>query len=105
MTFTVLVDPEAKADLLRLYEYLLERAEYIEDLDVADRAIQAIEVAIASLTTTPFLFRKVAGARSALRRELVVSFGASGYVVQYEIATKALVVVLAVRHQHESDYQ
>lgn len=32
MTFTVLVDPEGKADLLRLYEYLLERAEYVEDL-------------------------------------------------------------------------
>ena len=104
MTFKVLVEPEAKADLLRLYDFLLQRAEHIEDLEVADRALQAIDVAIASLATTPFLFRKVAGARSALRRELVVPFGTSGYVVKYEIATPAFVVVLAVRHQHEADY-
>ncbi len=104
MTFTVIVEPEAKADLLRLYGHLLERAEYIEDLEQADRALHAIDTAITSLAATPFLFRKVAGARSALRRELVVPFGTSGYVVMYEIATSALVVVLAVRHQHEADY-
>jgi plasmid stabilization system protein ParE len=104
MTFTVIVEVEAKADLLRLYDYLLDRAEYIEDLDIADRALQAIEVAMALLATTPFLFRKTAGVRSGLRRELVVPFGSSGYVVKYEIASPELVVVLAVRHQHESDY-
>jgi plasmid stabilization system protein ParE len=105
MTFRVIVDPEAQADLLRLYGYLLERAEYVEDLDTADRALQAIEVAIASLAKAPFLFRKVAGSRNALRRELVIPFGASGYVLKYEIASPQLVVVLAVRHQHETDYQ
>ena len=104
MTFTVIVEPEAKAELLRLYGYLLERAEYIEDLDIADRALQAIDVAMASLAQAPFLFRKAAGARSALRRELVIPFGASGYVVRYDIASPELVVVLAVRHQHEADY-
>lgn len=104
MTFTVLVEPEAKADLLRLYEYLLERAQYVDDLDIADRALQAIELAMASLARTPFLFRKEAGSRSAFRRELVIPFGASGYVLKYEIASPQLVVVLAVRHQHEADY-
>ena len=104
MTFTVIVDPEAKADLLRLYEYLLERAEYVEDLDAADRALQAIDAAMTSLATTPFLFRKEARSRSALRRELVIPFGSSGYVLKYEIASLWLVVVLAVRHQYEADY-
>ena len=104
MTFRVLVDPEAQADLLRLYEHLLERAEYVEDLDIADRALQAIEAAMASLAKAPFLFRKAAGSRSTLRRELVIPFGASGYVLKYEIASPQLVVVLAVRHQHEADY-
>ena len=60
---------------------------------------------MASLSKAPFLFRKEAGGRSALRRELVIPFGASGYVVKYEIASPTLVVVLAVRHQHEADYQ
>ena len=56
-----------------------------------------------ALANTPFLFRRAAGSRSALRRELVVPFGASGYVLKYEIASPQLVVVLAVRHQHEAD--
>lgn len=104
MTFTVIVGPEAKADLLRLYQYLLDHAEYVEDLELADRALRAIDAAMASLAKTPFLFRKSAGSRSALRRELVIPFGASGYVMKYEIASPQLVVVLAVRHQHEADY-
>lgn len=105
MTFQVFVEPEAKADLLRLYGYLLERAEYIEDLDMAERALQAIEVALAALAKAPFIYRKAAGARSNLRRELVIPFGAAGYVLKYEIASPDQVVVLAVRHQHEADYQ
>ena len=64
MTFTVLVDPEAQVGLLRLYECLLERAECVEDLDTADRALQAIEVAIASLSKALFLFRRVAEGRA-----------------------------------------
>ncbi|GAP39010.1 type II toxin-antitoxin system RelE/ParE family toxin [Piscinibacter sakaiensis] len=105
MSFEVLVEPEAQADLLRLYGFLLERAEVVEDLDVAERAIQAIEAALDALARTPFLFRKEEAARSPLRRELVIPFGASGYVVKYEIASPGLVVVLAVRHQHEGDYR
>lgn len=31
MTFRVIDEPEAKADLLRLYQFLLDRAEYVED--------------------------------------------------------------------------
>jgi plasmid stabilization system protein ParE len=71
---------------------------------MADRALQAIDAAMASLTQAPFLFRKAAGSRSTLRRELVIPFGVSGYVLQYEIASAQLLVVLAVRHQHEADY-
>lgn len=103
MTFSVVIGPEAKADLLRLYEYLLDRAEYVEDLAVAERALEALDVAIATLAKTPFLFRRSAGTRSTLRRELVVPFGAAGYVLTYEIASPHLVVVLAVRHQLEGD--
>jgi plasmid stabilization system protein ParE len=56
------------------------------------------------LARAPFLFRKAARSRNALRRELVIPFGVSGYVMKYEIASPQLVVVLAVRHQHEADY-
>ena len=41
----------------------------------------------------------------ALRRELIISFGETGYVAQYEIEPALLrVIVLAVRHQREDDY-
>lgn len=104
MSFQVLVGPQARADLLRMYEYLLLQAQYLEDLDVAERAMQALEEAMASLAKTPFLFRKDGQSRTGLRRELIVPFGASGYVLKYEIASPQLVLVLAVRHQHEADY-
>ena len=108
MSVMVIVETEAKANLLGLYEYLLERVDYVEDLDVADRALQAIKAAMTSLASAPFLFRKAAGSRSALRRELVIPLDAShepsGYEVKYEIASPMLVVLLAVRHQHEADF-
>lgn len=89
----------------RLSTRPIERAEYVEDLDVADRALQAIEAGLGASERGPFLFRKTKGQRSALRREMVVPFGACSYVVKYEIASPQLVVVLAVRHQHEADYR
>ena len=104
MTFQVIVGPTAEEDLARLYDHLLGRAEYVEDLDLAERALAALRDAMAALATTPFVFRKAAGRGSPLRRELIVPFGRSGYVVQYEIAGPEQVVVLAVRHQREEDY-
>lgn len=104
MTFRVVFEPEANADLQRLYRYQLDRAEYVEDLEAAERALLAIEEAIKALEKAPFLFRREDGSPSPLRREIVVPFGASGYVLKYEIASPTVVVVLAVRHQHEADY-
>ncbi len=37
-------------------------------------------------------------------RELLISFGNSGYVVLFEIEDNQAVSVLAVRHQYEDDY-
>jgi plasmid stabilization system protein ParE len=102
MTYRVIFARHAKADLNRLHDYLIERAEYIEDLEIAEQAVDAITSAISALAATPFLFRKTS--RSSFRRELVVPFGSSGYVVAYEIAGPELVVVLAIRHQREEDY-
>lgn len=103
MTYQVVVEQEAEADLLRLYSFMLERAAYLEDLEDAHRALEVIQTAIAqSLAATPFLFRR-APTGGPLRRELVVPFGGGGFVVQYEVASPSVVVVLAVRHQREQD--
>ncbi|MBI5721488.1 MAG: type II toxin-antitoxin system RelE/ParE family toxin [Burkholderiales bacterium] len=104
MTSQVIVEQAAEEDLSRLYDPLLGRAEYVEDLEIADRAVGAIRNTMTSPATTPFIFRKVESGGGSLRRELIVPRGSSGYVVQYEIAGPELVVVLAVRHQREEDY-
>lgn len=102
--FEVRFSGPALEDINRLFDFLLERAETLDDLEFAQRAIDEIKATcIGSLSKTPFSYRK-AGA-SALRRELIISFGSTGYVAQYEIEPALLrVIVLAVRHQREEDY-
>jgi len=102
MTFEVAFAEAARADLERLHEYLLSCAETVEELDLAERAVDEIELACkVQLARTPHLFRKAG--TSLTRRELVITFGASGDVALYEISV-GTVFVLAVRHQLEDDY-
>jgi plasmid stabilization system protein ParE len=92
----------ARDDLLRLYDFLVQRATTREDLDIAERALEAIETAVERLCEAPFVHRK-AGADPFLR-ELVISFGSAGYVALFEIEDAATLTILAVRHQREDDY-
>jgi plasmid stabilization system protein ParE len=101
MSFRVRFTEEARADLLRLYAFSLER--YDGDWSAAERAIEAIEHALALLQTSPFSCRKAFGA-DALLRELIIPFGATGYVALFDIDSAETVTVLAVRHQREDDY-
>ncbi len=73
------------------------------DWAVAQRVLDAIKQAIRSLEQSPFSFRK-ADAGSPFLRELVIPFGASGYVALFEIENEHWVTILAVRHQREDDY-
>jgi len=94
---------EADEDLERLFEFLLERAETTEDLDLAAAATEAIHGAITKqLASTPYSFRKAG--KSPTRRELIIPFGTTGYVALYEIVSPSLVLMLAIRHQREEDY-
>ncbi|REN15088.1 type II toxin-antitoxin system RelE/ParE family toxin, partial [Mycobacterium tuberculosis] len=51
---------------------------------------------------SPFTCRKAGD--SPFIRELVIPFGASGYVALFEIEASDSIVVAAVRHQREDDY-
>lgn len=103
MTFDVVFSPTAEEDLVRLFDFLLDRAQSVEDLELAQTAIDAIQSAVLThLARSPFSFRK--SGQSSTRRELIIPFGATGYVALYEIARPDLVVILAVRHQREEDY-
>ncbi|MDP9123958.1 MAG: type II toxin-antitoxin system RelE/ParE family toxin [Pseudomonadota bacterium] len=103
MSFIVELSLTAEADLERLFEFLLDRAETTEDLDRAQVAIDAIRATVQHrLAITPFSFRKAA--QHPAQRELIIPFGGTGYVALHEIVSTSKVVVLAVRHQREEDY-
>jgi len=89
---------EAKEDLERLYRFLLD-----QDLPAAHRAKDTISKAMDFLKDFPFACRKATSENSFLR-EMLISFGHSGYVVLFEIEDKTTVTILAVRHQREEDY-
>ena len=97
--YNVRFTPEAEADLLRLYEFLLEK-----DVTAADRALDAIKGALELLRFSPFSCRKALPDNPFLR-ELIMPFGSSGYVALFEIESSSTVNILAVRHQREEDYQ
>lgn len=102
MSFSVRYSPSARDDLTRLYEYLLDRATTLEDLDLAERALAAITQGVESLRRSPFICRKAAD--DPFLRELLIPFGSIGYVALFEIEDATTVTVLAVRHQLEDDY-
>ena len=103
MTFKVEFTPEADADLDRLFDFLLDRAQTVEEAMRAYDAIAVIRsVADSHLSTTPYSYRKV-GQRPTLR-ELIVPFGSTGYVLRFDIRTPTLVLVIGARHQRVEDY-
>lgn len=99
MTHKVRLTAEALEDLDRLYEFLVER-----DRDAAQRALAAIERAFDLLAYSPFSCRKALLQRNPRWRELLISFGHSGYVALFEIEDHQSITVTAVRHQREEDY-
>lgn len=100
--FAVRYTDGARDDLLRLFDFLLDRAKTAEDFDAAQAVIDAITAEVEGrLTRSPFIYRKAGP--SPFRRELIVPFGAAGYVVPYEIEGGSSVNIVAVRHQLEDD--
>ena len=98
MSFRVQFTLEAKADLERLYRFLLEH-----DLIAAENALAAIDRAWLLLEEFPFSCRKIDETNPFLR-ELIIPFGEAGYVALFDIEDQHTVTVMAVRHQREDDY-
>jgi len=96
--YKVRFTPEAEDDLLRLYEFLLEK-----DVAAAERALEAIKGGLELLRFTPFSCRKALTDNPFLR-ELIIPFASAGYVALFEIESGKVVNILAVRHQREEDY-
>ncbi|WP_107675223.1 type II toxin-antitoxin system RelE/ParE family toxin [Agrobacterium sp. LAD9] len=98
MTFKLRYTIEARADITRLYNFLLEK-----DFSTAEKAVDRIIATIEGLSEFPFVARKAQG-ENALLRELVIPFGSSGYIALIQIEDAETVFILAVRHQREDDY-
>jgi len=101
VSYRVRFTREAEEDLLRLYDFALERDD--GDWSIPERALEAIKNALRSLELSPFSYRK-ASSDNPFLRELIIPFGAAGYVAVFEIDDPETVTVLAVRHQREDDY-
>lgn len=104
MSFKVRLTRDAEADLVRLFDFALERdlAGDGGDLTLAEQAMASLRAGIATLKTSPFTCRKAG--QSPFLRELIIPFGRSGYIALFEIEDASNVVVIAVRHQREDDY-
>lgn len=105
MSSQVRLTQEAEDDLLRLYDFVVERElkrTHGGNLEVADRAITAIHSGFGTLQSSPFTCRKAD--QSPFLRELIIPFGGTGYVALFEISGNDVVSIIAVRHQREDDY-
>ena len=105
MTYEVRLTRDAQEDLQELFDFLLHRELNRPgggDLELAAKAITALENGFATLQSSPFTCRKASS--NPLLRELIVPFGATGYLALFDITDAQTVTIAAVRHQRESDY-
>ena len=104
MKYRVVFSQAAAEDLEQLFDFALQRELDSEtgDLNVPEKAVQAIKSGIALLTSSPFACRKVGS--SSFIRELIIPFGHTGYVALFEIVDSNTVIIGAIRHQREDDY-
>lgn len=86
----------ALANLERTFAFLAEH----DPAAAADAAV-AIGKAVEILADHPLIGRRVAGEI----RELVISYGKSGYIALYRFLPElGLIRLLAIRHQRELDF-
>jgi plasmid stabilization system protein ParE len=102
--FTVRIAPEAREDLQRLTQFLIDRITEGggDDFSPIDRLLDAMDSGWDLLSRTPHTCRRCAA--DPRLRELVIGFGHTGLVALFSIGDGA-VDVLAVRHQREADYR
>ena len=92
----VIYSTRALDDIERAFEFLATH-----DPGSALSAAAAIRSAVETLADHPLIGRSVAGGL----RELVISFGKTGYVALYWFSVeRAEIWVLGLRHQRELDY-
>jgi plasmid stabilization system protein ParE len=92
-------EQEAIDDLKHLHEFLLTAAP-----EYADESLDRIHQSFKTLEIIPHSCRKANIQTDRNLRELLIDQKKSGYLALFEIRPDNCVVILAVRHQRESDY-
>jgi len=90
----LIITKPALEDLIRLRAFLSEKSP-----EAGDRAKQKILQNLRGLPLFPEAHRPVQDMPH--HRELIIKFGASGYVARYRYEQGGDVVVLRIRHQRE----
>jgi plasmid stabilization system protein ParE len=98
VSYTVNFSTAAREDIKRLIRFLSA-----QDVQAAKSARRAIENSIKLLQEFPFTCRR-STSENPFMRELVISFGSTGYVALFEIGSNATITIVAVRHQREEDF-
>jgi plasmid stabilization system protein ParE len=92
----IIYSENALVNLERVFQFLVE-----QDRDAALTAARSIRDAVETLSDHPLIGRRVTGDL----RELVISFGSTGYIALYRFMPRQDVVrILALRHQRELDF-
>ena len=90
---TVVYSKRALDHIERAFEFLRDK-----NPDAAQNAVTAIQSAVDNLAAHPLVGRRVEGEL----RELIISYGHSGYVALYRfVISTDEVRILAIRHQRE----
>ncbi len=98
--YSVVVHTDAQEDIERIYDFYFEISSAL-----ADRVIDTLEQAYDFLARMPLSCRRAKFETNLRRyREMIVDFGASGFLLLFEVTGEDEVTVIAIRHQRESDY-
>jgi plasmid stabilization system protein ParE len=92
----VVLAPLARLDLERLRQFLATK-----NPAASRRAANAIVDAIKGLAAAPDAYRPVLNMPH--HREIVIKFGASGYIARYFYEGEGNIVVLRVKHELEGE--
>lgn len=93
----IIYTEQAQRDLSHLYDFLKKK-----DKSVALRAIKTIRAAINETQKMPDGFRPVADLPHF--REVIIDFGASGYIARFRYEKGGDIYIVRIKHQLEDDF-
>ena len=93
----IIYAPKALEDLIRLRAFLQNK-----NPDAAKRAVAAIKLAIRGSAIYPERFRPVLDMPHY--REILIGFGASGYVARFRHEPGGNIIIVRIKHQLEDAF-